>query len=68
MTTTNRTQHTQHKPLRVVPDHGCHGYESHGVMFTRCEIHAPAGSRDTGAVLGQCVACCGGTIESARLQ
>ena len=49
--------HTQHKPLRVVPDHGCHGYEAHGVMFTRCQAHAPAGGRDMGAVLGACVAC-----------
>ncbi len=56
-------QHTQHKPLRVVPDHGCHGYESHGVMFTRCPAHAPAGGRDMGAVLGACVTCVMGATQ-----
>jgi len=40
-----------------VPDHGCHGYDLHGTMFTRCEAHAPAGAHDLGAVLGACVAC-----------
>ena len=47
----------QHKPRRVIPDCGCHGYDLHGVMYTRCEAHRPAGSRDCGPVLGQCVAC-----------
>ena len=51
-------QHTQHRPHRPAPvDHGCHGYDLHGVMFTRCQAHAPAGGRDLGAVLGACVAC-----------
>lgn len=50
-------QHTQQKPLRVAPDHGCHGYEAHGTMFTRCQAHAPAGAHDLGQVLGACVAC-----------
>ncbi len=49
---------TQHRPHRPAPqDHGCHGYDLHGVMFTRCQAHAPAGGRDLGAVLGACVAC-----------
>lgn len=48
---------TQHKPLRVVPDHGCHGYEAHGGMFTRCERHRPAASLDLGEVPGNCVEC-----------
>lgn len=48
---------TQHKPRRVVPDHGCHGYDLRGTMFTRCQAHAPTGGRDLGAVLGACVAC-----------
>lgn len=46
-----------HKPKRVVPDCGCHCYEVAGVVYTRCERHAPAGGRDLGPVLGQCVAC-----------
>ena len=47
----------QHKPRRVIPDCGCHGYDLHGVMYTRCQQHAPAGAIDCGPVLGQCVAC-----------
>lgn len=50
-------QHTQHKPLRVVPDHGCHGYEVRGTMYTRCPAHRPPGSIDTGPACGACVAC-----------
>ncbi len=54
---------TQHKPRRVVPDHGCHGYDLHGTMFTRCEAHAPAGAHDLGAVLGACVKCVMGATQ-----
>lgn len=53
-----RTQHRPHRPAPL--NHGCRGYELNGVMFTRCERHAPAGGRDTGPVSGACPPCLGG--------
>lgn len=47
-----------YRQLRAeIPDCGCHGYEAHGVMWTRCEKHAPTGGVDRGPVRGQCVEC-----------
>lgn len=42
---------------REIPDCGCHGYEVRGVMYTRCERHAPAGGRWVSRVKGQCPVC-----------
>ena len=51
-------EHSSDQPHRPKPqDHGCHGYELHGIMYTRCPAHRPAGSTDAGPVRGQCVAC-----------
>ena len=50
-----RTQHRPHRPAPL--DHGCHGYDRGGVMFTRCTDHQPAGSRDCGPVRGACPEC-----------
>ena len=49
---------TPYQPHRPAPlDHGCHGYDRGGVMFTRCTDHRPAGSRDAGQVRGACPEC-----------
>ena len=52
---------TPYQPHRPAPqDHGCHGYDRGGVMFTRCADHQPAGSRDCGPVRGACPECARG--------
>ena len=56
-----RTPHRPHRPQPL--DHGCRGYALRGVMFTRCQAHQPAGARDLGAVMGQCVACVMGATQ-----
>ena len=49
---------TPYQPHRPAPlDHGCHGYDRGGVMFTRCTDHRPAGSTDAGPVRGACPEC-----------
>ena len=49
---------TPYQPHRPTPqDHGCHGYDRGGVMFTRCADHKPAGGRDCGQVRGACPEC-----------
>ena len=49
---------TPYRPHRPAPlDHGCHGYDRGGVMFTRCADHKPAGGRDCGPVRGACPEC-----------
>lgn len=57
-TAKSRTPYQPHRPAPL--DHGCHGYDRGGVMYTRCVDHRPAGSRDCGPVRGACPECARG--------